>query len=76
MSDAGIPIGRRDVMIGAMACCLAPGLALADESDLPQKGDKLVLDAGPDDGKPVTLDGVTDTNGVVLAVEPQHVVLG
>jgi rieske iron-sulfur protein len=68
MSDAGIPIGRRDVMIGAMACCLAPGLALADESDLPQKGDKLVLDAGPDDGKPVTLDGVTDTNGVVLAV--------
>jgi Rieske Fe-S protein len=68
MSDAGIPIGRRDVMIGAVACCLVPGIALGDESDLPQKGDKLVFDAGPDDGKPVTADGVTDKSGVVLAV--------
>jgi rieske iron-sulfur protein len=68
MSDAGIPIGRRDLMIGAVACCLVPGTAAADESDLPQKGDKLVLDAGPDDGKPVTVNGVTDKSGVVLAV--------
>jgi len=68
MSAAGIPLDRRDVVIGAMACCLAPGIAVANESELPQKGDKLVLDAGPDDGKPVTLDSVTDKSGVVLAV--------
>ncbi len=68
MTDAGIPLGRREVVFGAVACCLAPGIALGDESELPQKGDKLVHDDGPDDGKPVTVESVAKATGVVLAV--------
>jgi len=68
MSDAGIPLGRRDVVVGALACCLAPAIALGDDSGLPQKGDNLVHDEGPDDGKPVTAESVAKATGVVLAV--------
>ena len=54
----------------AWRTCLlpCPGRGFRRWFALPQKGDKLVFDAGPDDGKPVTLDGVNDKSGVVLAV--------
>ncbi len=68
MEDFDFRLARREVVLGGLACCLAPAAAFADKSALPQKGDKLVFDAGPDDGKPVTLDGVNDKSGVVLAV--------
>ena len=68
MDDARSRIARRDVLVGAAACCLAPGIAFADDADLPKKGDKLVFDEGPDDGKPVTAERVVSANNVVIAV--------
>jgi rieske iron-sulfur protein len=68
MFDTSTRIGRRDAILGAVACCLGPTMVQADESDLPQKGDKLVFDAGPEDGKPLTVAGVAAATGVVVAV--------
>ena len=68
MTRADVRIARRDAILGVLACCVAPVAASANESDLPQKGDKLVFDAGPDDGKPLTVEGVAKSTGVVLAV--------
>jgi rieske iron-sulfur protein len=67
MEEFDLRLARRDVVLGGLACCLVPATAFAEDPNLPQKGDKLVFDAGPDDGKVITVGGVTDTSGVVLA---------
>lgn len=65
-------IGRREVLVAGVAgvaCCMAPQLAWAiDESELPQKGDKLVIDGGPNDGKLASVETVTVGGGIVNVI--------
>lgn len=67
---------RRHVVFGAAACCLIASRspsAEAEEADLPQKGDQLVIDTGPNEGKIANIENVTVTAGLVSVVplDPQ-----
>ncbi|MCP1550310.1 MULTISPECIES: ubiquinol-cytochrome c reductase iron-sulfur subunit [Methylorubrum] len=56
-----IMIDRRTALLGVAGCCLAAGPVWAGpEEDLPAKGDTLVFDDGPLEGKPVTLDAIKE----------------
>ncbi|KQT58483.1 hypothetical protein ASG52_21760 [Methylobacterium sp. Leaf456] len=51
-------IDRRAALLGVAGCCLAGPVWAGPEEDLPAKGDTLVFDDGPLEGKPVTLDAI------------------
>ncbi len=49
---------RRATLLGVAGCCLAGPVWAGPEEDLPAKGDTLVFDDGPLEGKPVTFDAI------------------